>query len=143
MANPMGRRAFVLTVVAVGWAAALFPVAFFAPLYGGESVSRGASGSNSGVKVMSTTSTLVEQNGLWVVVLVSLPVLAAVLAWFGLHLRCSRGSGLGTLIAWATVGVLAAFSLVAAFSIGPLILPVVLLLAVAAACTPVGRQPVG
>jgi hypothetical protein len=131
-----GRRAFVFTIAAVAWAGALIPAAFLAPFYRGESAS------SDGRAVLSTTSTLVAQNGLWVLLPVSLPLLLALLAWFGLHRRCSRGSRLGAPVAWGAVGVLTAFSAVAALSVGPLMLPVVLLLAAAAASTPVGLQPV-
>ena len=136
MAKRNGRRAFALTMAAVAWAGALIPAAFLAPLYHGESTS------SNGRAALSTTSTLVAQNGLWVILPVSLPLLLALLAWFGLHRRCSRASRLGAPLAWSAVGMLTAFSAVAALSVGPLMLPAVLLLAAAAASTPVGLQPV-
>jgi hypothetical protein len=136
MAKRNGRRAFVFTMAAVAWAGALIPAAFLAPFYRGESTS------SDGRAVLSATSTLVAQNGLWVILPVSLPLLLALLAWFGLHRRCSRGSRLGAPLTWSAVGMLTAFSVVAALSVGPLMLPAVLLLAAAAASTPVGLQPV-
>jgi hypothetical protein len=125
-----GRWPFAFTTVGVTWTLALLPAAFFAPFYSGEMQSTGG-------EATRTTSTLVGVNGLWVLLPLSLPLMLALLTWFGLHQRCSRGSPSGTFLAWGSVGALALVS-VAGFSIGILVLPALLLLAAAAATTPLG-----
>src|SRR3954463_7923392 len=82
----------------VACALALLPVAFFAPVYSGES------GSSSGT--VATTDTLVGVNGVWVIWLLCIPVFLALTAWTGLHFRCARGSGWGTRVAWSSVALL-------------------------------------
>ncbi len=62
--------------------------------------------------------------------------------WFALHRKRSRGSRRFGDLAWWLVGLLGVFSLLA-FSIGPFVLPVVLLLGAAAALTPVAALPGG
>jgi hypothetical protein len=79
------------------------------------------------------TATLVGVNGSWVIVPVSVPLVLALLAWVGLRMRCSLGSPAGTLLAWVAIGVLALFAVVAGLSIGPYLLPAVLLLVAGAA----------
>ena len=128
-----GRLAFCLTVAAVGWSVALVPAAFLAPVYSGAETSTFGG-------TTSTTATLVGVNGLWVVAPVSVPLVVALLAWVGLRMRCSSGSRAGTLFAWGAVGVLALFAIVAGLSIGPYILPAVLLLAAGARVTPLGER---
>lgn len=103
--------------------------AFLVPAYSGQT-------SSSTGDVAKTSSTLVGQNGLWVIAPVAVPVVLALLVWFGLHRKCSRGSRLGAYLAWGSVGVLAVFGVVAAASIGLFVLPAVVLLAAAAALTP-------
>lgn len=118
-----GRTSFVLASGGLLCAAALVPAAFLAPVYSGESVdSSGAS--------IQTTGTLVGVNGLWVAGLLSVPLFLALVTWVGLRLRCSRGSVLGTRLAWTAVILLWAFT-VASFSVGVLILPSALLLGTA------------
>lgn len=124
-----GRWAFGLTVGAFGWGLALVAAAFLAPVYSGQT-------SSSTGDVAKTSSTLVGQNGLWVIVPAAVPAALALLVWFGLQRKCSRGSRLGTYLAWGAVVVLAVFAVVAAASIGLFVLPAVLLLAAAAAMTP-------
>jgi hypothetical protein len=121
---------FVFTVAGVMWAFALLPAALFVPFYSGEMQSAG------GV-VTRTTASLVGVNGVWVLLPVSLPLMLALLTWLGLHQRCSRGSNGGTFLAWGSVAALGLVSVVAAFSIGILVLPALLLLAAAAATTPI------
>jgi len=128
-----GRLAFGLTVGAVAWGLALLAAAFFVPVYGGSLIS------STGV-VKSTTSTLVEVNGVWVVAPLVVPVVLASLGWFGLHRKCSRGARAGAYLAWGCVTALGTFSVVAAASIGLFIVPAVLLLAAAAKLTPTSRS---
>lgn len=128
-----GRLAFALTVAAAGWSLALVPAAFLAPMYSGAE-----SSTFSGTT--HTTATLVGVNGLWVIAPVSVPLVVALLAWAGLRMRCSSGSRAGTLLAWAAIGVLALFAVVAGLSIGPYFLPAVLLLGAGAWATPLGER---
>jgi hypothetical protein len=81
---------------------------------------------------------LVEVNGLGVLVPVGIPFLISALVWFALHRRCSRGGPIAGYFAWTLVVVLALGCVVAAASIGVLILPVALLLGSAAAIAPLG-----
>jgi len=115
------------------WSLALVAAAFVAPLYNGQMIS-----STGGVT--HTTSTLFEQNGMRVVVVLAAPLVITLLAWLGLHERCARGSRLGTVAAWSCVAFLAAFAVVGSMTVGPFVLPVVLLLGAAARTTPVGPR---
>jgi hypothetical protein len=124
-----GRLAFGLTVGAVAWGLVLVAAAFLVPVYGGSSIS------STGV-VKSTIATLVGVNGVWVIAPMAVPVVLALLGWFGLHRKCSRGAKAGGYLAWGCVTVLGAFSVVAAASIGLFSVPAVLLLAAAAKLTP-------
>jgi hypothetical protein len=131
-----GRWAFSLTVLAFGWGVALLVAAFVFPAY-----SSSAASAPSGISVPSASSTLVQVNGLGVLVPVGLPALIAAVIWFALHRKCSRGSRPGGYVAWTLITLLIAFSLVAIASIGMFVVPVALLLAGAASLTPSGAQP--
>jgi hypothetical protein len=124
-----GRWAFGLTVTAFAWGAALVPAALLLPAYHGDAAS------SSGA-VTHTSATLVGENGFSVLGIVGLPAALALVAWFGLHRRCAGGSSRGAAAAWAAVAVLALLAVVGAASIGPYLLPPVLLLALAARLTP-------
>lgn len=126
-----GRQAFWLTVAASLWSAALVGAAFLLPMYGSSSTS--SSGAQS-----SGSSTLVAVNGLGVLIPVGVPLIIAALVWVALHHKCSRGGRVGSYVAWACIAVLFAFCVVALFSIGILVVPVVVLLACAASRTPSG-----
>jgi hypothetical protein len=127
--NGRGRWAFALTVASFVWGLALVGAAFVVPVYSVEE------GGGSG-EAVTTTSTLVDVNGLGVLVPVALPAAIVVLVWFALHGKCSRGTSRSGGIAWVLIGFLATFCLLAAFSIGMFVVPVALLLAAAAAFTP-------
>ena len=79
---------------------------------------------------------MVAVNGLGVLGPVGIPLLISAVVWFALHRKCSRGGPIAGYVAWTLVAVLALGCLVAAASIGLLIVPVVLLLGRAAALTP-------
>ena len=79
---------------------------------------------------------MVAVNGLGVLVPVGIPLLISAFVWFALHRKCSRGGPIAEYLAWTLVTVLALGCLVAAASIGLLVVPVVLLLGRAAAITP-------
>lgn len=102
----------------------------------------GSGGSATTVK-RHTTSTLVEENGLAVVIPLAVPVLLTVLVCVALHLKCSRGQSCGDRIAWAAIAALIVFSLLTALSVGPFVLPVAVLLAAAAALTPLRPASTG
>jgi energy-converting hydrogenase Eha subunit B len=115
-------------------AAGLVAAAFFAPLYSGQSATSTGTATTS-------TGTLVGVNGLWVVLPVSVPLLLALAAWLGLHRRCSMGSSAGTIVAWSAAALLGIASLLA-FSIGILVLPISILILLAAALTPLGNAAI-
>jgi len=129
-----GRWAFALTLAGFAWGVALVAGAFVVPVYSGLSVSAGSSGEQV---THSYSSTLVEENGFGVLIPVAIPLVLAALVWFALHRRCSRGSRWGGPIAWSLVAVLGLFSLVAVWTIGVFVLPVAVLLGIAASLTPV------
>ena len=117
-----------LTATAFAWALALVAAAFFVPVYEGQ-----AAGSDSS---SSTSATLIGENGLGVLVPVALPALVTALVWVALHHKRSHGSRNGGYVAWALIGLLSLFCLLAMLSIGSLVLPVAVLLACAARVTP-------
>lgn len=126
-----GRQAFWLTSAGVAWSAALVGGAFTLPVYSSSATS--STGAN-----VSGSLTLVAVNGLGVLVPVGIPLLISALVWFALHRKCSRGGPFAGYLAWLLVVVLALGCVVAAASIGLLIVPVALLLGRAAAITPAG-----
>lgn len=105
--------------------------AFVLPLYG-------SSGTSSTGAQSSGSLTLVAVNGLGVLVPVAIPLLISALVWFALHRKCLRGGAIAGYVAWTLVAALALGCLVAAASIGLLMVPVALLLGCAAAITPPG-----
>ena len=128
------RQAFWLTVAAFMWSAMLVGGAFLFPAYGSSAAS--STGAQS-----SGSLTLVQVNGLGVLIPVGVPLVIAALVWVALHRKCSRGGRIGGYVAWACISVLGAFCGLAIFSIGILVMPVVVLLACAALCTPSGSPP--
>ncbi len=112
-----GRLAFWATVAASLWAIALLIGALLLPVY-------------------SSGSTLIEVNGPGVLVPVGVPALVAVLVGLALHRKCVHGSRSSGYVAGVLVGLLGAFCLVSMFSIGVFVLPVAMLLTLAATLTP-------
>jgi hypothetical protein len=125
-----------LTVLAVGWGAALLVAAIVFPAYSSSTAS-----APSGISAPSASATLVQVNGLGVLLPVGLPALIAAVVWFALHRKCSRGSRASGYVAWTLVWLLIAFCLVAIASIGMFVVPVAALLAGATSLTPSGAQP--
>ena len=123
------RQAFWLTIAASAWSGALLAGAFVLPVYG-------SSGTSSTGAAWSGSSMLVAVNGLGVLVPIGIPLLISAFVWFALHRKCSREGSIAGYLAWTLVTVLAVGCLVAAASIGLLVVPVVLLLGRAAAITP-------
>jgi hypothetical protein len=136
-----GRAAFALSLLAALWGALLVAGALTLPVYSGA----GSSMSCTSAGVCSTTSasnesaTLVGENGTTALAVVAAPLAAALLCALLLHRRCARGSRAALVAAWALVGALGAFALVALLTVGLLVVPVVALLAGSAALTPAPR----
>ena len=135
-----GRWAFGLTAGAFAWALAMIPAAFLLPVYGTEAVTNAVS-SSSGTTVSVAqhgSATLVAVNGAsaQLLIVVALPAVLAMVAWFGLHRVCARGSAPGRRVAAAAICVLAALTFLTGFSIGSEMLPVLVLLVVARSLTP-------
>lgn len=131
-----GRQAFWFTIAAFMWSAALIGAAFWLPVYGSSSTS--STGAHS-----SASLTLVQVNGLRVLIPMGVPLIIVALAWVALHRKCSRGGRVAGYVAGALVGMLVAGCLVAIASVGLLIAPVAALLARAAAITPSGSSHSG
>lgn len=128
---PRKRRLAVrVTVAAFVWSLGLLVAAVLVPVYSQTEASQ------SGPTL--TTATLVEVNGPRVLIPVALPVVLCAVAAIALRRKCMRGGRRSSAIAWGATGLLAAFALLAILSIGVFVVPVVLLLAWAAALTPSG-----
>ena len=137
-----GWIAFGSTAAATLWGLGLVAGAFFLPLYAG-SEQQGALPGQPQRAPVELSATLVEVNGLWILAPVTVPVLLALLVWAGLHRRCARGSRAGELAALGGLGALFVFAILTGFSIGPLFLPMLLLLLVAVVLTEPGSRPAG
>jgi uncharacterized membrane protein YhaH (DUF805 family) len=137
------RWASALTILAVGYGAALIAAAALLPASTGESSS--ASMSSSGAQVVtatqSTSSTLLQDNGPWVLLAVGMPLLIAIIVAVALRRRRLHSGRSSGYLAWSAIGVLAAFCLLALLSIGVFVAPVVGLLAVATSLMPAAAEP--
>jgi hypothetical protein len=132
MSSSRGRVAFGLGAAAVGWALLLVASAFFVPTYSGEKC-------QSGGGCTSTSSTLFAENGWWVVELLLAVTVVAAVAFYALHVVCSKESETAATIAVSCTVLLAVFSFLTGFSIGLLVLPIPLLLAASRSVMP--RSP--
>jgi hypothetical protein len=128
-----GRFAFALAAAATGWCILLIPKAFLLPSYSGLEC-RSAPGGAS--QCVSKTATDFEMNGWWVVFLFAAVALVSLLVLLALHRVCTTGSVAAAVGAWTGVVLLFVFSWMTGLSIGILVVPAVLLLAVSAAFTP-------
>ena len=90
------------------------------------------------VPVYSSGATLPETEGGRILWLAAFPVVVAVVAWFGLHAACSRGSVAGRVVAAVAVGLLALLTLAGMASIGLVLFPAAALLVTAVVLTPTG-----
>lgn len=128
----MPQRRSLACPIALGLAAvagvALFVAALVAPAYRRESVQ---STPGAAPVVVSTSSTLVEQNGAWVLALVAIPAVAVVVVAGSIHLRRRADRAAAGAIAWVAVGVLWLLALLGAATIGIFVMPIALLLTVA------------
>jgi hypothetical protein len=127
-----GRASFALTAAAFCWALAIVAGAFVVPVYSG--VSESSDGSTTIRRTFS--STLVDENGLAVLIPLAVPVAMVVLVWFALHRRCSRGRVWAGSVAWAAIWMLGVFSFLTSASVGAILIPIVLMLVVAALLAP-------
>lgn len=128
--NPrLGRVAATTLLMAGVYGIALVVAGFVVPVYRSTSVS------SSGA-LTDGSDTLVGVNGVGVVFVLGVPLLATVLVASALWSRSRRGA---LAIAWTLTGLLAAFNLLAMLSIGVFVLPVTAALIVA--CTSSRRPP--
>ena len=117
-----------MTVLSCAWLAFLVFAAATVPVYSGET-------SAGGREFPTPSSTLAGENGYWVLGLMAIPVVLALIVWFGLHRRRSRVASSDELV-WLPMGLLFAFSILGGFSVGQAVFPAALALAFAAAITP-------
>jgi hypothetical protein len=105
-------------MLAVLWSIGLLLVALVAPVYG--------------------SATLVDENGLRALLVVTVPAVITVAVWIALWRRCARGGRVSGYVAWTCVTVLAGFCVIGLASIGLFVAPVAVLLARATSLTPSG-----
>lgn len=117
----LGPAASVALLFAAAWGVALVAAGFLAPAY--ESVAASSSG-----EVVRSTHTLVDVNGLGVVVVLAVPFVVAVLVGAVLALRPRRGA---LTAAWALTGLLVVLNLLAMMSVGLFVVPATAALVVA------------
>jgi hypothetical protein len=132
-ASGNGRRAFSFTVGAFVWGVALIGAAFLVPVYGSSTASAPVGASHA-----SPSVTLVQVNGLRVLIPVAAPAVIAALVWVALRLKCSRGGRVSGFVAWSLIGTLVAGCFVAIASVGLFVAPVAGLIWYAASLTPSG-----
>ena len=123
-AGPLGRLERVSLAIAAVWGAGLLAAAVVVPVYSSAGVS------SSGA-VSHGVATLVAVNGRGVLLVVSVPLVAAAMVAGALWRRGPR-QGAGVL-AWAIAGLLAVFNVLALASIGVFVIPVTACLVVACA----------
>lgn len=108
---------------AIVWSVALLDIASTAQLYATSYAD------TSGVGDASQSSTLVDENGRGVLLIIGIPLLISIIVALALWFRgARRGAGL---IAWTLTGLLAGFNLLAMLTIGFLVVPVTACLAFA------------
>jgi hypothetical protein len=120
-----GRGALAVTALACAWLVFLVPAAAFVPT-GSEQTSGSAE---------VATTTLLQSDGVWALVVVAIPALLGLATWLGLHRRCSGHARHTELLVWVPIGLLYVFSFVSGFSIGLFVLPAALALGFAGAIT--------
>ena len=114
-------------VGALVWSVVLLDFASTAQVYVSSSVD--STGPNTSLGDPSRSSTLIEENGSGVLWVVGVPLLMTILVGLALWIRGSRrGAGL---LAWTLTGLLVGFNLLAMLTIGPVVIPVTVCLAVA------------
>jgi hypothetical protein len=124
-----GRWAFGLSVGAVAWCAFIVVGAFLIPAYTEQ-------GADSAGHTFTDTQTLVQVKGLGVLIPVSIPLVLTIGVWLLLRRRCTTGGRLSRAGASTLITVVWLVTLLTGFSIGFLVLPVAVLLTIAARLTP-------
>jgi hypothetical protein len=119
------RLAVRLTAAALVWSAGLLIAAVVLPVYGDRTTT-----SSQGITL--TSATLVQVNGARALIIVAIPLVASLGAALALYRRWVTGAAWSGPVAWTMIAVLAAEALLGILSIGVFVLPVVILLAVAA-----------
>jgi hypothetical protein len=118
-------------VLAAVWSIALMALALVAPVYSGETGSATmAEDGTVTTSATSSTATMVQVNGAYVLVLLAIPLVITGLVALLLRFRGRPAALIG---AWVLTGLLGAFCVLGLMSIGLFIVPVVLGLVVA--CT--------
>ena len=117
---------------ALAWSALLLVAATQVPVYQSETETTSEAETGTVTHTVSPgSSTLVDENGSGILLIVAVPLLVTVLVACALWIRGSRrGAGL---VAWTLTGLLACFNLLAMLSIGVFIVPVTACLVVACA----------
>jgi hypothetical protein len=118
----LGRAERAALVIALLWGTGLIAAALLVPVYS----SAGAPGSGT---VTGGSATLVGVNGWTALLVASAPLAGTAVAGYALWRRAGT-DGAGVL-AWAVVALLAVFTLAGILTIGVLVLPVTIALAVA------------
>lgn len=120
------------------WCLALLVAAVVVPVYSGQAVSGSITVGRSGealssTVVRSTSATLVEANGTWVLAVVAVPLVPVAIVATSLRRR-RRAHRLGAgPVSWTAVGACFAFAFVTGFSIGMFVVPVAVFLTIACA----------
>lgn len=122
--QPGGRATRALLIAAAVYSVALIVGGFLVPVYTSESVT------SSGA-IARESQTLVEVNGAWVLVVLTIPLLVTI----GVAASLRRGPS-GRLAAWLLVFALGVFTVLSLLSIGLFVLPVTLTLVIACALAP-------
>jgi hypothetical protein len=125
----LGRVGSVSLLMAGVYGIALVVAGFVVPVYSSTSVS-------SSGDVADGSDTLVGVNGVGIVFVLGVPLLATVLVACALWSRSRRGA---LAIAWTLTGLLAAFNLLAMLTIGVFVIPVTAALILACSTSP--RRP--
>jgi hypothetical protein len=131
------QLAIRLNVGALVWSAGLVVAALVVPAYDSSETSAGVDG------VTLTHATLVQVNGARALVVMAIPALVSAVALWAIRAR-RAGARWGAPVAWASVTVLAAETVVGILTIGVFILPATVLLVAAvrlATGAPAGGEP--
>ena len=123
------RLALRMTVAASVWSLGLLLGALLLPAFNDQTVS-----SSSGLSLR--TATFVQVNGLWVLIPVALPIVVSVVVAVAIRQKRLTGPRWADLLGWLVVGVLTVFTLVTIPTIGALMIPVMVLLALALRVAP-------
>jgi uncharacterized membrane protein len=132
----LDRLTWMLLAVAGVWSSSLVVAAVTVPFYSGPTETGSTTVGGPTVTTFgSSTATFVAVNGARVLLPLSLPLVAVIVVAMLLLRRRARGAGGPGPWATGTVVLLGGLAFLAMWTIGPFVLPVVILLAIA-----VGRQ---